>query len=273
MPIIPLSCPSCGANLKVDSDKDAAICEFCGKPYIVKDAIVNNYINMHINQATINADSVNIITQKDFEIKAGKLIKYTGENQEIIIPNNVTEIGDEAFARLNITNVIIPDSVTLIGVGAFRMCKSLKKIDIPDSVTDIGANAFQMSGLEEVKLPANLKTIRSGAFSSCISLKEVNIPNRVTTIENVAFYECLALKEVKIPNSVTTIANAAFYGCLALKEVTMPEKVLIGHRAFANTPLWKDKCQQCGGKLVEASLVDKMRGFKTSCTKCNLVYK
>lgn len=50
MPIIPLTCPSCGANLTVDSFKDAAICEFCGKPYVVKDAIVNNYINMTVGR-------------------------------------------------------------------------------------------------------------------------------------------------------------------------------------------------------------------------------
>lgn len=39
------------------------------------------------------------------------------------------------------------------------------------------------------------------------------------------------------------------------------------------TPFWKGKCQQCGNELIEATLVDKMRGYKTTCTKCKLVYK
>ena len=44
MPLIPLNCPLCGASLSIDSTKDATICESCGKPFIVKDAIINSYV-------------------------------------------------------------------------------------------------------------------------------------------------------------------------------------------------------------------------------------
>lgn len=250
MPIIPLSCPSCGSNLTVDSEKDAAICEFCGKPYIVKDAIVNNYINMHIGQATINANSINLITQKDFDIQAGTLLKYTGEKQGISIPETVTAIGDEVFSGLNIKSVIIPDTVISIGVGAFKYCKELKKVVIPDSVTEIGANAFQSSGIEEIKLSNNLRLIRPETFKSCIHLKSITIPESISRIDMMAFSSCLCLKEVNIP-----------------------ENTVIGLKAFSTTPFWKEKCQQCGRELVEAPFVDKMRGFKKSCTACGLVYK
>lgn len=250
MPIIPLSCPSCGASLKVDSEKDAAICEFCGKPYIVKDAIVNNYINMHIGQATINADSINLITQKDFEIKAGTLIKYTGEKQDIVIPDNVTKIGDSAFEKLNITSVIIPRSVVSIGDQAFKFCKELKKVNIPDSVTEIGRYAFQFSGVEEVHLPNTIDRILPGTFQAC--------PN---------------LKKIVIPNNVTRIDLGAFLSCPQLKDVEMPKNVIIGLRAFYGTPFWEGKCQQCGSELVDASFADRMRGFNKSCKKCGLVYK
>ena len=40
------------------------------------------------------------------------------------------------------TNYIIPDSVTNIGQDAFRNCKSLTSINIPDGVTNIGKSAF-----------------------------------------------------------------------------------------------------------------------------------
>ena len=66
MPFIPLQCPNCGANLTVDSDKDAAICEFCGRPYIVKEAIIQTHINSL--STSINAENVNVYTQKDFNI-------------------------------------------------------------------------------------------------------------------------------------------------------------------------------------------------------------
>lgn len=41
MPLVNAKCTNCGANLKVDNTKDAAICEFCGTPYIVERAIAN----------------------------------------------------------------------------------------------------------------------------------------------------------------------------------------------------------------------------------------
>lgn len=175
MPIIPLTCPSCGANLTVESSKDAAICEFCGKPYIVKDAIVNNYINLNINQATIHADAINLTTQNEFEIKAGKLIKYIGEKQEVVIPDSVTEIGDSAFEGLNIKSVSIPDSVTRIGRNAFKGCPQLKTITIPKNVVDVAAWAFAFSGLTSVYIDSSVSTIGAGAFEFCSELQDVKV--------------------------------------------------------------------------------------------------
>jgi hypothetical protein len=39
MPLTPAKCTQCGASLQVDPSKDAAICEFCGTPFIVEKAI------------------------------------------------------------------------------------------------------------------------------------------------------------------------------------------------------------------------------------------
>lgn len=57
MPIVQAKCTNCGASLKVDNTKDAAICEFCGSAYIVEKAINNYDITNH---NIINADVVNI---------------------------------------------------------------------------------------------------------------------------------------------------------------------------------------------------------------------
>lgn len=35
MSLIYAKCPNCGANLKVDSDKDTAVCEYCGGTFIL----------------------------------------------------------------------------------------------------------------------------------------------------------------------------------------------------------------------------------------------
>ncbi|WP_026664822.1 hypothetical protein [Butyrivibrio sp. FC2001] len=51
-------CPYCGANLTVDSSKDAAICQYCGSPFIVEKAIVNWNIQ-NLNAGNINMFDVN----------------------------------------------------------------------------------------------------------------------------------------------------------------------------------------------------------------------
>ena len=35
-------CPNCGASIKLDKDKDAGICEYCGTAFVTEKAI-NNY--------------------------------------------------------------------------------------------------------------------------------------------------------------------------------------------------------------------------------------
>ena len=42
MPLVPAKCTNCGANLTIDSTKDAAICEYCHTPFVTEKAI-NNY--------------------------------------------------------------------------------------------------------------------------------------------------------------------------------------------------------------------------------------
>lgn len=62
---------------------------------------------------------------------------------QTIIPESITEIGEEAFnACDSLTSITIPDGVTSIGAEAFRNCESLKSITIPASVKSIGVMAF-----------------------------------------------------------------------------------------------------------------------------------
>ena len=125
---------------------------------------------------------------------------YKYSIKTVIINNNVTTIGDDAFADCDsLTSVTIPDSVTTIGEWAFSRCDSLASVTIPDSVTTIGG----------------------AAFAYCESLTSVTIPDSITTIGDYAFNDCYSLKSVIIPDSVTTIGVAAFYGCISLTSITV----------------------------------------------------
>ena len=92
---------------------------------------------------------------------------------------------------------VIPDSVTSIGDFAFSDCTSLRNIVIPDGVISIGDSAFfGCIGLTIVTIPNSVTEISNNVFAQCIKLTNVTIPNSVTSIKDYAFVDCLSLKDV-----------------------------------------------------------------------------
>ncbi len=182
----------------------------------------------------------------------------------LVIPNNVTSIGDYAFYNCSsLTSVVIGDSVTSIGKNAFSNCSGLTSVTIPDSVTSIGDYAFggcssltynEKGGLkyigsksnpyiyladtESISITSaiidnNCKLIGDYAFSRCSSLTSVVIGDGVTSIGEHAFNGCSGLTRITIPNGVTNIASSAFYNCSSLTSITIPDSVTsIGFSAF-----------------------------------------
>ena len=68
-------------------------------------------------------------------IQDGQLLGYYGEGGDIVIPNTVTIIGEEAFKdNDNVTSVTIPGSVQQISYAAFSGCTELEEIIFSDPV-------------------------------------------------------------------------------------------------------------------------------------------
>ena len=184
----------------------------------------------------------------------------TTEIENLVIPSNVTSIGNYTFSRcFGLTSVSIPNSVTTIGNYAFSDCTGLTGINIPNSVTTIEEKAFTgCTGLTGINIPNSVTTIGNYAFQNCTSLTNINIPNSVTSIGEKAFYGCnglnsvtfhcksigswfsglTSIKNVVIGDEVTSIEKEAFSGCTGLICVTIPNSVTtIGEKAFYNTYL------------------------------------
>lgn len=157
---------------------------------------------------------------------------------DIQIPENVTKIGDNAFAGCsNLESIAIPESVTYIGVYAFFRCSSLKNIIIPESVTSIGESAFEgCTKLTTITIPTGVTTIELETFANCSSLTKIAIPENVTSIGNYAFYGCLKLSSIELPERVTSIGNGAF-DSTDLTSITIPVWVtLMGKSVFYDCP-------------------------------------
>ena len=228
-------------------------------------------------------------------IQTGYTFYIDGETieGELIIPDDVTSVGDYAFAGCTgLTSVIIPDSVTSIGSSAFSGCTSLESITIPfvgaeagktfydtyqypfgyifGSSTYTGGTAVRQSYYGSSTssatgttyyIPSSLRSVTVtdgeilyGAFTNCSMLTSVTIPSSVTSIGNYAFDGCTSLTTITIPNSVTNIGWSAFNNCDGLTFIAIPDGVTsIGNYAF----------QDCDG-LTSVTIPDSVTSIGTS---------
>ena len=122
-----------------------------------------------------------------------------------------------------ITELIIPDNVTSIGNYAFYGCTSIESVSIPSSVTRIKGYAFSdCSSLQSVTLGEGISLyyISGNAFSDCTSLKSLTVQGTITSIHSQAFQNCTSLMNVYITdldawNAITfedDTANPLYYG-------------------------------------------------------------
>lgn len=92
----------------------------------------------------------------DFVItKAGKLKKYKGSEENVIVPENIVEIGSRAFYFSEIESIKLPQGLRIIGSEAFCGCCGLQSIIIPESVEKIEFDAIPAS-LKYVRIPDRL---------------------------------------------------------------------------------------------------------------------
>ena len=214
-----------------------------------------------------------IMANSDFKIEKGVLIDYLGEDENVIIPDSVTEIGSWAFRWSDVKTVTMGNSVTRICTHAFDACEELTEINISDSVITIERGTFERCGkLRRVTLGESVQGIGYGAFTNCTALEEINIPASVKKISACVFECCPKLKTIRIdeknrcfkfedgalyysaersgekrlisyfgeksrfviPSGVTEIGEKAFSGIQHLTEVVIPESVTdIGRFAFS----------------------------------------
>jgi len=158
---------------------------------------------------------------KDFEIKDNVLIKYHGNDTEVVIPEGVTAIENLAFQfQKHIRSVVIPESVTSIGDSAFYFCSSLTDISIPEHA-DIGERAFVGTPWFDQKQQQNpLVIVNHILLDGTACQGKVVLPDDVTKIESFAFYECAEITELVIPKSVTQIGCSICVTCPKLKKIT-----------------------------------------------------
>ena len=172
---------------------------------------------------------------------------------------NVRSIGERAFNGCRNLNgdLTLPDSVQTIGAGAFQGCEKLSgDLTIPDSVQTIGDSAFEFcTGLNgTLTLGKNLRTIGKKAFSGCAFTGSLTIPEGITEIAIGTFSSSrssgMFTGKLTLPSTLKTIGASAFSYTDFSGELLIPDGVTsIGANAFK-------ECDGFGGTL---SLPDSVK--------------
>ena len=123
----------------------------------------------------ISKDGV-LTFDKDVERIEDKQFKDNKEIKEIIFPNTLKEIGEEAFT----------------------CCTSLEKVFFPSNLTKINRSAFKgCSSLKSIHLKSKIRTVDCEAFANCTSLTDV----KIEAASNVLVMLCQkCFKNTKIEN-------------------------------------------------------------------------
>lgn len=121
--------------------------------------------------------------------------------------------------------VIVPDGVTVIGEGAFKGCASIRSIALPDSIERIEKHAFKgCRKLEHISMPSGLRSIGDYAFHRCHSLREAVLPDAVKKLGACVFLYCDNLRYVEMPG-VTEFGKQTFLNDVNLEELVLSEDV------------------------------------------------
>ena len=182
------------------------------------------------------------VPAKSYSQYVERFSSYINNAKFVLLNDDTDFIIEDGVLKLyqgNDANVVIPSDVTEIGPSAFRNNASIKTVEFSSNVEKISNNAFMgCTSLKSVALNNKLTTISYSSFNSCSALKEITIPDSVETIGDYAFYKCTSLSnELVIPSSVTSIGNYAFAEDNKIPSVDIkenPNGTTVGDYSFQN---------------------------------------
>ena len=219
--------------------------------------------------------SVQIAPQTEIVFSAFQLDYALCDAQQLLILND--RLIDYCGTENTVLNV--PENVTVIGENAFAEHAELQEINIPEGVTAIGNAAFSAcTGLQSITLPPALDAIAPGTFAGCSALESLVIPETVTAIGAEAFSRCTALQTLSIPKTVQSVGENAFRGNLWLESagdfVTVGDGVLYlfqGRQKRVRIPAnAKTVCKNAvsGDKIVEVSIPAQVQKLAPGAVDC-----
>ena len=145
----------------------------------------------------------------DFIMNGSTLLYYKGNDETVTIPENVTVIGDSAFAgNTTLRTVNISRYVDTLGDSAFAGCANLANVNFATfgDITTLGTGIFTGTAYRN-DFEGDFFTIGTTLVEYLGEDSAVNIPNTVTSIAADCFKGCYATKD---PNGYTWVVSSIF---------------------------------------------------------------
>lgn len=154
---------------------------------------------------------------------------------EYRVPDTISEIANNTFVgRRKLTKILIGNNITAIGDNAFDSCTGLQEVvwlplaagETENKLT-IGDEAFQdcyNKAFTTFTLPGRVVSIGKYAFAGCDELTAFNFEEVVWSLEigQLAFYGCDGLTELVLSEKTISVGNGAFASCENLTRVVIP---------------------------------------------------
>lgn len=128
---------------------------------------------------------------------------YTGNQNEVVVPAEVKQIGFKCFFdNQEIRKVQLPSGLIDINDKAFMRCEHLESIDIPNNVEWVGVKAFWgCSNLKTVIIRSKNVAFGPSCFDWCSSLETIYFSSPIV-FSKVKEQLQMAVSYGLIPNSV-----------------------------------------------------------------------
>ena len=156
--------------------------------------------------------------------------------QSLTFGSTVDRIPFYSFAGCSsLREIVIPDNITNVGSYAFKDCTSLESAIVGKGLLQASSSMFEgCTSLAYVSFSDSLKNIGSYAFSGCQSLRFIVAGNLIENIGNEAFRGCRSLENIDFGKRLKFIGGKAFYGCSSLTEIVVPRSFIsFGNEAFS----------------------------------------
>lgn len=183
--------------------------------------------------------------------------------KSVILPEDLTYIGEYAFASTSLEKVTVPSGVTYYGPYCFYNCRQLKEVILEAKANPANYMFSGCSALVKAELAEGVVYIGESAFASCSALKEVKLPETLSRIEREAFYYTSSLTDLVLPDNLTAIGRSAFSGC-GIKKIEIPAMAVLDTYVFNN-------CNRLEEVILPVTLTERSSPLFASCYALNRV--